>query len=399
MPHCATLLLFVTLSCLHSISFVGAADTWRPEILPVELGVGYAVLSLDINGDGKLDIAIADSKRFLWLENPTWQTHVMHATPEAKQDNVCLAPWDVDGDGHVDFAIGHDWQFNNSDSGGAIGWLHSPSDPRLPWKYRPLAEEPTTHRMRWCDWDHDGKMDLVVAPLKGKHSKSPAFQEAGVRLLSFTPDPSKAFELWPMRVIDDSLHVMHNIDVVDMDADGKQELLAASFEGVTHLVHTATGIVQTRLGTGQTGEAPAIGSSEIRLGMLGEKKYIATIEPWHGDKVVVYSEPPTQDAVWTRHVIDEQLKWGHAVSVANIDGDPEQELIIGVRDSLNDQHRSGVRIFDPVSPQDGKWNRTLIEPGQVAVEDLTVGDFDNDGDVDIVAVGRATHNAVIYWNE
>jgi hypothetical protein len=33
------------------------------------------------------------------------------------------------------------------------------------------------------------------------------------------------------------------------------------------------------------------------------------------------------------------------------------------------------------------------------VEDLATGDFDNDGDVDIVAVGRSTHNAVIYWNE
>jgi hypothetical protein len=30
---------------------------------------------------------------------------------------------------------------------------------------------------------------------------------------------------------------------------------------------------------------------------------------------------------------------------------------------------------------------------------LAVGDFDDDGDIDIVAVGRATHNAVIYWNE
>jgi hypothetical protein len=35
----------------------------------------------------------------------------------------------------------------------------------------------------------------------------------------------------------------------------------------------------------------------------------------------------------------------------------------------------------------------------VAVEDLAVGDMNNDGRADIVAVGRATHNAKIYFNE
>jgi hypothetical protein len=34
----------------------------------------------------------------------------------------------------------------------------------------------------------------------------------------------------------------------------------------------------------------------------------------------------------------------------------------------------------------------------VAVEDIAVSDFDGDGKPDIIAVGRATHNAVIYWN-
>jgi len=358
-------------------------------------------LTIDLNHDGRLDIAIVDSKRFVWMENPTWKTHVIHATPDAANDNVCFAPHDVDGDGQIDFAVGHDWQFGNSDSGGKIGWLHSPSDPRQPWTYYPLAEEPTTHRMRWIDWDHDGRQELVVVPLKGKGSKPPTFGESGIRLLAFSPTPGKSTEAWPMKVLEDSLHVMHNLDVVDMDGDSRQELLAASFEGVTHLEHDGDHTRKTLLGTGQTGTAPAIGASEIRLGTLTlKRRYIATIEPWHGDKVVVYTEPSsTEPSLWTRHVLDEELKWGHAVACANLDDDPEQELVIGVRDNVGEQHRSGVRIYDPQDPASGKWVRKLLEPGQVAVEDLALGDLDNDGDQDIVAVGRATHNAVIYWNE
>ena len=391
-------------SCLLIISmagFVRGESSWRAEVLPIELGVGYAVLAIDINGDGKLDIAITDSKRYVWLENPTWKTHVMKATPDAANDNVCFASLDVDGDGHVDFAVGHDWQFGNSDSGGKIGWLKSPTDPRQEWSYFPLAEEPTTHRMRWIDWDHDGRPELVVAPLKGKGTRPPSLDQTGIRLLAFTPIPGKSTEPWPMKVIDDSLHVMHNLEVVDMNGDSKQELLAASFEGVTHIEYDGKQVKKTHLGTGQVGTAPAIGASEIRLGSLSkEQYYIATIEPWHGDKVVVYTEPKSNEpSLWTRHVLDEQLKWGHAVACANLDDDPEQELVIGVRDNLGDEHRSGVRIYDPQDPSTGKWGRKLIEPGQVAVEDLAVGDFDGDGDQDIVAVGRATHNAVIYWND
>ena len=393
--------LFVLLFAFSINSLTNGQSSWRAEVLPVELTVGYAVLASDLSGDGKLDIAVVDSKRFIWLENPSWQTHVMQSTPGAANDNVCFAAHDVDGDGRVDFAIGHDWQPANSGSGGKIGWLRSPADARQLWTYYPLGDEPTTHRMRWLDWDHDGRMELIVAPLKGKNSKAPMFLDTAIRLLAYSPQPDKATEPWIMRVIDESLHVSHNIDVVDMNGDGKNELLAASFEGVTLLEPSASQVRRTQLGTGQSGQAPAIGASEIRLGKLaGKSRFLATIEPWHGDKVVVYTEPTdSNQTLWTRHVVDDELKWGHAVACANVDDDPEQELIIGVRDELDSQHRCGVRLYDSQDPTTGKWQRHLIEPGQVAVEDLATGDFDNDGDIDIVAVGRATHNAVIYWNE
>src|SRR5262249_31767781 len=143
------------------------------------------------------------------------------------------------------------------------------------------------------------------------------------------------------------------------------------------------------------------GSSEIKQGKLKSgRKVIATIEPWHGDAVVVYTEPDDPKGLWDRHVIDAKLRWGHAVSFADLDGDGGDELIIGVRDDLSQQpgERRGVRIYKALDDRGTRWARHIVEGGGVATEDLAVADLDGDGRPDIVAVGRQTGNARIYWN-
>jgi len=405
--------------CFLATIFLGGSHTpqalcqWVPQVLPVELQVGYAVRTLDLSGDGKLDILITDSKRFLWLENPTWQVHVIHATPDAKSDNVCMAPYDIDQDGKIDLAIGHDWQPNNTKSGGEIGWLKSPEDPRKPWSYFKIAEEPTTHRMNWGDLNQDGRMELIVLPLKGRNTIAPGFDQVPVRLLHFEIPRKPETDSWVMKVLDESKHVSHNFEILGANVSKHTDILSASFEGAVRLQFTKdlqkTDIPQ---GIGHQGVAPARGSSEIRRGQLkGDHNFIATIEPWHGDEVVVYSpDPSSKQDLMLRSVIDNELKWGHAVACADLDSDADDEIVVGVRDDANAPHRCGIRIYDfsggdfsggDFSGGDfanGKWNRTIVEPGQVAVEDMVVADLDGDGRKDIVAVGRATHNAVIYWN-
>src|SRR5205807_3071574 len=100
-----------------------------------------------------------------------------------------------------------------------------------------------------------------------------------------------------------------------------------------------------------------------------------------------------------RHVIDEELKWGHALRCADLDGDKSDELIVGVRDDLNPKARRGVRIYKALDKTGDKWARMLLDPGGVAVEDLACADLDGDGKIDIVAVGRQTGNVRIYWNQ
>lgn len=399
----AARVLFVCLLALVHFPVVAAAGelVFSETELPTRLQVGYAVRLIDMNADQRLDIVIVDSKRIIWLENPNWKEHTLIEDKSKKFDNVCFAPNDIDGDGKLDFALGADWQFNNVQSGGTIGWIGRTADPGAMWKYHRIGEEPTTHRMQFADLDRDGHDELIVVPLKGRNTTPPRFDENGVRILSYKIPSDPVAGPWEAEVITDKLHVAHNFWPTDFNHDGRLDLLVASFEGVTLLERNDDGRWKsTHLGAGFQESDQNWGASEIKHGRLGNgDDYIATIEPWHGFQVVVYTKPAAGEKLWKRHVVDGDLKWGHAVFCANLDDDPDEELIIGVRDDKSDESRRGLRLYDPQDAAGTQWKRTIIDPGSVAIEDLSAGDLNGDGRVDIVAVGRQTHNVKIYWNE
>jgi hypothetical protein len=377
---------------------------FRVEQISDALSVGYAVRLVDVNDDGKADIVVVDTERVIWFENPTWKlrTIIEHQT---KKDNVTIAAADIDGDGRVDFALGADWRPSDTRTSGSLQWLSRAASPGKKWTVHPIGTEPTVHRIRFADLDGDGREELVVVPLFGRNTTAPNFAEAPLRILAYKipADPVKG--PWTPEVINEELHVAHNFEPTDLDRDGKLDLVVASFEGVSWLARGPEGRwTRTPIGSGNQQTSPSRGASEIKHGRLASgEDYLATIEPWHGFQVVVYTRPGMAAAVsaeelWPRQVLDEDLKWGHAVWCANLDDDQDEELVIGVRDTKDAAHPRGVRIYDPADSGGTKWTKHVVDPDGVAVEDLAVGDLDGDGRAEIVAVGRQTHNVRIYWN-
>lgn len=369
---------------------------FRHQEIESQLGIGYAVLCEDVDGDGDPDIVALNETQVAWWSNPDWEKRVI-LDGETEADNVAIAAHDLTGDGKPEFAVAAAWRPSDTQGGGTLQWIQRASDPALEWSVHPLGNEPTAHRIRWADTDGNGRSELIVAPLHGRGTQGPRHWIGnGVRLLALEPAGAPASQPWKQEVIDDSLHIVHNFWRLNFDADPADELLVASYEGIHLLDRDASGAwTRAQLGVGHLGETIR-GAGEIKLGALASgQRYIATVEPWHANQIAIYREPADPRLPWPRKVAIRRLNGGHALWTADLDGDADEELAFGWRlKGSMPYDRPGVAVYDP-----GTGDVQIVDWGGMATEDLTVADLNADGRPEIVAAGRATHNLKIYWNE
>jgi hypothetical protein len=388
---------------LAAIVFLSASTAsaqipgFKTQEIDASLKIGYGVILVDINDDKKLDIVVCDKERVIWFENPTWKLRVI-TEGKTTPDNVCIDAHDIDGDGKLDLALGAGWKPGNTKEPSTLQWLRRRKTLDEPWEMFPIAyEEPTLHRMRFADLDGDGsgKKVFITVPLMGRAStKEKNWAETGVKIQArrIPVDPTQPD--WPTETLSDAFHVPHNFYVAT-----PSELFVASYEGVSALNNVESKWEIRHFGEGdQSNPSSNRGASEIKSGkVVGAVKYTATIEPWHGNQIVVYLATAT--GAWKRTVIDDQLRWGHAIWCADLDVDGTDEIVVGVRDPLPGKAQNGVRVYRSTDATSTKWDKFEVDPGGVAVEDLAVADLNADGKPDIVAVGRQTKNVRIYWNQ
>jgi hypothetical protein len=374
-----------------------ASELTSPRFRPVDIDshieIGYGIALADVDGDLKLDILLADKRQIVWYRNPTWEKFVI-AENLTSLDNVCLAAADVDGDGKAEIAVGAGWNPSDTTNSGAVFYLVAPPDRTKKWDTVALPHEPTVHRMRWLR-NTAGQFELVVVPLHGRGNQ--ATTGTGVRILAYQRPVDPRGE-WKTGLVNDSLHATHNFDLVKWNAAIGDELLVAGKEGVFHMFNQGTGWESHPL----SGVAGQGGAGEVRAGRLpGGKKFVTTIEPMHGNQLVVYTEGATErspGATWKRRLLDDLLQEGHALACGDLFGNDFDQIVVGWR-GKNREGKVGVKVFWAIDPGGEKWDQAVVDDNTVACEDLCLADLNGDGRLDLVLAGRATHNLKVLLNE
>ena len=213
---------------------------------------------------------------------------------------------------------------------------------------------------------------VINAALTGPDAAPPDYRGA-TPLVYYVPGE------WKRRTIGtENTGVVHGIFVTDWEGNGRQSILTASFTGI-HLFGFSGGERWTRtaIAPGDPAPWPKSGSSDLALGHLAKTRFLAAIEPWHGNQVAVYTE---RGARWEREVIDRSLNDGHTIQVADLNGDGFDHIVAGFR---GEPHSVYLYSHDAAT---GRWVRTSLDNGGMGAAACAVADLNRDGRPDIACI-------------
>ena len=338
-----------------------AAADFTAHTIASDLKGGYQVVVADMNHDGRPDLIALGSgmSELVWYENPGWQRHVI-AGGFSRMINCVVV-----GD---EIVVASEFSNEATKSMGVVSVLHRDGDT---WKAREIDRLPTSHRLRTADIDGSGQTVVINAALTGAAATGPEYR-GQTPLVYYVPGE------WKRRVIsEENSGVVHGIYVTDWDGDGRDEILTASFTGI-HVFKLGKDGSWTRkeIAKGDLAPWPKSGSSDIAVGVLGRTRFLAAIEPWHGNQVAIYQR---NGAGWDRRVIDSAIADGHTIATGDFDDIGRDQIVVGFRG----QPRS---LYMYTADAKGAWSRKMLDDGGMGAAACVVVDLNADERDDIACI-------------
>lgn len=317
---------------------------------------------LDIDRDGADDFVIGERTKapaVVWytLTDSGWKRRVIEAGPLNPEAGG--AACDVDGDGDLDVILGQDF------SGSSIWWWENPY-PKLDqtWKRREIKNSGGRkhHDQTVADYDGDGRPELV------------SWNQGAKSLLWFEiPENPRDSGVWTYEVIyrwqSGPEHEGFPSRPVDVNLDGKLDLVGGGrwFEQKGERFEPQVIDERMRFTQCAAGQLVKGGRPEIVFSP-GDADGDAKWYGWDGK-------------AWQARSLG-FIVHGHTCEVRDINGDGNDDIFIGEMGSPGAGDRARLLVW--YGDGEGDFERQTISTGQGIHEGL-LGDFDGDGDLDILA--------------
>ncbi len=359
----------VTLICIFCVTTVASDIEWVRKStetndmpVPNDGDQQTCCVVADLNKDGADDFVIGERTKapsVVWysFNGNGWDRYIIEDArlrPEAGGDAA-----DIDGDGDKDVIFGQDA------SGNSIWWWENPyPDFSKPWKRRSIKNSGANkhHDQTFGDYDGDAGTEFVSWN-----------QRAKSLLLYEIPGKPRATEPWEATVLYSWTSGREREGFpslpTDLNLDGKPDIIGGGrwFEHqggtqyIEHVIDAEMAFTQCAAGQLIKGGRPEVVFSPGD--MDGDAKwYRRENEEWQGHKLR-----------YVRH--------GHTCEIRDVDGDSNMDIMIGEMGDPGAGDEAKVYIW--YGDGKGGFREDVVCEGQ-GIHEGRFGDFDGDGDLDIL---------------
>lgn len=336
------------------------------------IGTDHAegITTMDVNGDGYPDIFSGA----YWYENPgpkggEWKRHQYRSVDIVGEFVSDCGEWaiDVNHDGAPDI-VTTGWMRDG------VWWFENPKQIDQPWKAHFITHSLETEGGVLADLNGDGVPDLALAH----------YGREGVIWINFAgPEPR-------VHNVGGKAEDGHGVGMADIDGDGKVDLLTPY--GWFRNIDADHDLWEFHKDW-NLGEAgfPIIGYDVNHDGKID-------LIYGRGHSYGLYwleQHASGSNRYWERHPIDESYSQVHTLSLVDIDGDGQPELLAAKRYRGHNGNDPGsydplVVYYYKIDREHGRFTRLPISVGgsQAGGTQFVVQDMDGDGDLDIVTAGK-----------
>jgi hypothetical protein len=364
-------------------------------------GYAYGIAAGDLDGDGDVDLTSSDTvnDKLYWFENGgngNLTRRLIYEKDPGWFERHAIS--DINQDGHPDIAI------VKNDFGDLL-WFENSGTPATGglWTRHVITERtlPGVYDVAVGDLDADGDPDIAVS----------SYRRGNLFAWYENHGEPESGEPWAMHVIETNLGGTRTIAAVDINNDGKLDLVGSARVGNVVLWYENTG----KSGSDRwrkrviDGESPLPthghpvdmdGDSDsdivMALGMHpDDERDSPAVDPKQTYQVAWYENvgAPGRGEKWQKHFIGELFCAFEAVA-GDLDGDGDLDV---VATAWCDAPSARVVWFENPGDPHGRWKSHLVKKNWAMVNQVIVMDLDQDGRLDIAAVAERGANEFRWW--
>jgi hypothetical protein len=347
----------------------------------------------DMDGDNDLDVASTTNRHPLkwdsevaWFrnnlgQNTAWDTFIISsATPEQNPitNTNGITVSDIDKDGYEDVVVGTGMVTKKI---GSVHWFKAPHEPTGKWQRHDIEVDAANSyfKIYTLDINNDTMEDIIVGGRQGA-------------VLFINPgNPTQAGAAWEKVAFPEGMGGSFYLD--DLDGDGKKDVLNSNSQGEVSwstVAYEDGNIIFNRIIIDDDlDKAFDINCMDIN----GDDRKDVIVTILNQPQIYWYAAPVHKGDPWIQHVLSDTFS-GTDIYTGDINRDLKTDLVVS--GAFIDQ----LAWFE-YSAEGGHivWTEHMIDDNINDPGDVSLDDLDGDGDLDVVVTGLREDQMIWYENK